>query len=357
MLSSQYRLIKVGSPPLKALTCLESNDATVGDVYIFWHATIWAIKEELTRPRCEIPSRVQEQIVGILNARHDQLFTKGKLASASELYLPGAYLNPVYLTSDLFNRDRAPENQAIEYSGISHFSTFKRVMRFLVQSAESEVMKGHEEALTKWKGRATEFRNQLLNELKMYARQQFPFNTRVDGNKAIIAWWQASQGHELAQILPILAIKIFSVRVNSMAEERTVSAFTWITPALRSRLSLLEAQATNVLTSFVLEARKHSTPRPTVKFYDVKSKILRTSGVTPESERLQTGKGTQSGRQDASENSINLRSKYLSNFLASEKEAEKKKDGEGKAAQSATPSKQGEGDGEDNDFSMDFDSD
>jgi hypothetical protein len=35
-----------------------------------------------------------------------------------------------------------------------------------------------------------------------------------------------------------LADKIYSVRVNSMAEERTVSAFTWITPALRSNLQV-----------------------------------------------------------------------------------------------------------------------
>jgi hypothetical protein len=38
--------------------------------------------------------------------------------------------------------------------------------------------------------------------------------------------------------LKYLAIKIYSVRVNSMPEERTVSTFTWLTPALRSRMSV-----------------------------------------------------------------------------------------------------------------------
>ena len=33
-------LVKVGILPLKELTCLEANEATAGDVYIFWHAII-----------------------------------------------------------------------------------------------------------------------------------------------------------------------------------------------------------------------------------------------------------------------------------------------------------------------------
>lgn len=32
--------------------------------------------------------------------------------------------------------------------------------------------------------------------------------------------------------LQILATKIYAIRVNSMPEERTVSTFTWLTPAL-----------------------------------------------------------------------------------------------------------------------------
>ncbi|KAF8873956.1 hypothetical protein CPB84DRAFT_1661917, partial [Gymnopilus junonius] len=95
-------IIKLGSPALKALTCLESNEAIVGDIYIFWHAMIWAIKEELAHPFSEIPVNVKEQVLGILNACHDQLFRKGNLVTSAKLYLSGAYLNPVYLKSDLF---------------------------------------------------------------------------------------------------------------------------------------------------------------------------------------------------------------------------------------------------------------
>jgi hypothetical protein len=90
-------LIKLGAPALKALTCLEANEATVGDVYIFWHAMIWATKEVLDDPLLEFPVSVKEQVLGILNSRHNQIFGDGNLSTSKDLYLSGAYLNPCVL--------------------------------------------------------------------------------------------------------------------------------------------------------------------------------------------------------------------------------------------------------------------
>lgn len=87
-------LIKLGIPALKALTCLEANEATVGDVYIFWHAMICATKEVLDDRRLEFPNSVKENVIGILNSRHNQIFGDGNLSTSKDLYLSGAYLNP-----------------------------------------------------------------------------------------------------------------------------------------------------------------------------------------------------------------------------------------------------------------------
>ncbi|KAF8805347.1 hypothetical protein BYT27DRAFT_7224970 [Phlegmacium glaucopus] len=84
----------LGLPALKALTCLKANEATVGDVYIFWHAMMWSIKETLLNPLLEFPENVQEQVLGILNSHHNQIFGDGNLATSANLYLCGAYLNP-----------------------------------------------------------------------------------------------------------------------------------------------------------------------------------------------------------------------------------------------------------------------
>jgi hypothetical protein len=85
-------LVKVGTPALKALTCLEANEATAGDVYLFWHAMIWAIKDVMDDS--DFPTDVREQILGILNSRHNQIFGDGNLSTSADLYLSGAYLNP-----------------------------------------------------------------------------------------------------------------------------------------------------------------------------------------------------------------------------------------------------------------------
>jgi hypothetical protein len=87
--------------------------------------------------------------------------------------------------------------------GIAHVPTFKKVTMFLVETAEKEIHYGDKAQLTRWKGRAGEFKKVLLDEMKRYARQQYPFNQRIDTNRAIITWWEAIQGSDHAQILPV----------------------------------------------------------------------------------------------------------------------------------------------------------
>ena len=214
-------LVKVGIPPLQALTCLEANEATAGDVYLFWHAMIWAIKDVVDDS--EFPAGVREQILGILNSRHNQIFGDGNLSTSSDLYLSGAYLNPSmhflpllvvnllimiqynigYLKSDLFRKDSISSTPGSGMEDIVHVSTFKRVTLFLVETAQKEIMYGDKPDLIRWKGRAGDFKKTLLDEMKRYARQQYPFNQQFDENRAIITWWEALQGGEHAQILPV----------------------------------------------------------------------------------------------------------------------------------------------------------
>jgi hypothetical protein len=169
------QLIELGSPALKALTCLEANEANPGDVYIFWHAVMWAIKDALVDPLLEYPTDayVQEQVLGILNSRHNQIFGDGNLSASKDLYLSGAYLNPsvlqflylpyfmfmrsqlVYLTFDLFRKDLS---QSSSMEGIEHILTFKTVTKFLVETAQNEILHSHREEFTRWKGRAGDFK-------------------------------------------------------------------------------------------------------------------------------------------------------------------------------------------------------
>lgn len=66
----------------------------------------------------------------------------------------------------------------------------------------------------------------------------------------------------------ILAIKILSVRVNSMEEERTGSVFTWLSPPLRSRISVdMMGAITRVRRHFKEEAKVKKDLLAIPKFY------------------------------------------------------------------------------------------
>jgi hypothetical protein len=85
------QLVDVGTPAVKALACLEANESTAADVFIFWHAMMQAIKDILTNPRNEFPQHVQHQIFGVLNSRHRRLFEDGNLSN--QVYLAATYLD------------------------------------------------------------------------------------------------------------------------------------------------------------------------------------------------------------------------------------------------------------------------
>ena len=216
------RLVDVGTPGVKALACLEANESTAADVFIFWHSMIQAIKDVLTNPQHEFPLEVQQQIFGILNRRHEQMFEDGNLSN--QVYLSATYLNSsksisseltrtnlnvllAYLKSDLFKSDDIHDSS---YTGIRHVKTFKTVAHFLVDLAEKEIKFGEKDVFTVWRNRAAAFKAQFLGEFKAYARHQYPFNIPVDEKKGVLKWWKALIGLESAVILPVRSISTWA---------------------------------------------------------------------------------------------------------------------------------------------------
>lgn len=80
---------------MKALTCLEANEASPADVFIFWHSLLAATKDVVMKKNNQFPEDVQEEIFGIMSMRHEQLFGEdGDLSSGANVYLAAAYLHP-----------------------------------------------------------------------------------------------------------------------------------------------------------------------------------------------------------------------------------------------------------------------
>ncbi|KAF5364738.1 hypothetical protein D9758_009369 [Tetrapyrgos nigripes] len=267
-------LIDIGMPLARALACLEANDANPADVFLYWHALIFEIERTVTNKKSEYPKEVQDEILSILDYRHNQLFIQGgRLYNA--VYLATAYLNPVYLRSQLFRNNDPDPTQPLDekvyppLQGIRHHKIFWPVAHFLFEVACNEVKHGSNKFFTKWVEYGKEFSERFRDELQAYAQSSFPFNAPIDNDvstEGLIRWWQSTIGEE-AQILPYVAIKLVSIRVNSMADERTGSTLTWMTPALRNRMSVEAMGARTVVKQHYSQSKPCSKR---VKFCDIK---------------------------------------------------------------------------------------
>ncbi|TFK52816.1 hypothetical protein OE88DRAFT_1608814, partial [Heliocybe sulcata] len=125
-------------------------------------------------------------------------------------------------------------------------------------------------------------------QLLVFWRNQYPFDQPLDGQDTL-TWWEGLQHHPSADILAMLAIRIFSILVNSMADERTGSRMTWLNSPLRGN------QQVRSLTDMIMIGQWYGTHikdkktkerrRPTVKFREINKDILRSiQGLKPDSD-------------------------------------------------------------------------
>ncbi|KAF5309689.1 hypothetical protein D9758_018990 [Tetrapyrgos nigripes] len=282
------QLIQVCSPIAKALTCLEANNVNLADVWVYWHAVIFSIEKVLAN---KFPLDAKNKILSVLNHRHKQLFEpNGRLYNPA--YLVAAFLNPAYLNSDLFrDADINSEQplsadiiQKLESASICHPRTFYGILAYLLELGSNEVEYGGLDFFTKWRGRASAFKETLKNELLTYAQGRFPFNLpfeRGASTTLVIQWWKSCICENI-YILPYLAVKLYSIRINSMEEERTGSTFTWMTPAVRNRLSVeMKGSKTQIhryyQTQEACESGKKTEQKKQKKFTNVKNSFYRMS--------------------------------------------------------------------------------
>ncbi|TFK47872.1 hypothetical protein OE88DRAFT_1714398 [Heliocybe sulcata] len=116
---------------------------------------------------------------------------------------------------------------------------------------------------------------QLRAQLLVFWRNQYPFDQPLDGQDTL-TWWEGLQHHPSADILAMLAIRIFSILVNSMADERTGSCMT-----LTDMIMIGQWYGTHIKKDKKTKERR----RPTVKFREINKDILRSiQGLKPDSD-------------------------------------------------------------------------
>ncbi|KAJ7574501.1 hypothetical protein C8J56DRAFT_1172807 [Mycena floridula] len=267
------QLILLGLPAAKALACLEAHETTLADVYLFWHAFIALMHETIQDPRNRVPAEVADTVYGIIEFRFAQMFTSGHLGRNSLAYLSATFLNPGLLRSDIFNKDT---DESPSLSGVHNVSVYKRVAQYLYGLVTTEIQHGGHEHFTRWRGHADLFNEVFKREILAFARQQEPFNAPIDESKenAVLRWWASIATLKRAEILPYIAIKLYSIRVGSIPDEQLGSRFTWMTPKVRANLSVPSLTATAIINQHYAEKRKAAS-RPALRFHNLKKKFYR----------------------------------------------------------------------------------
>ncbi|KAJ7571875.1 hypothetical protein C8J56DRAFT_1086552 [Mycena floridula] len=272
-------------PIAKSITCLEASHSTVADVFLFWLAIAAAYNDLLDNNTAKLPVEVAERIRRLVNYRFDQSIHYGP----SDMFVAGFFLDPRYRASKVL-KDVAPINP-LEVPTVRIRSsasnipaavvapdpsgTLRRIAKFLFGMLKSIY---HDQENTIDGLSAGEATIQLRQQIDSYAAGKWPFNEppSEDSQKTVFSWWKRLTKNPDAKVLATLAVKLFAMTPNSMADERTASVFTWLNSARRSSQNFSTLVRTAQLRAHYLKGSSKKKPknRPTVKFRDM-TKTLR----------------------------------------------------------------------------------
>ncbi|KAF8595919.1 hypothetical protein BDV93DRAFT_514577 [Ceratobasidium sp. AG-I] len=248
-------------PFARSAKCLESSASTPADVCLFWLATLAVLHDIFTDS----------------DKRDELMLTENTI---SEVYLATLFLDFRYLTSTIFARrqtnplstiislrttrtlpdsDDTPTHDTPDSDLRASLPAYESIGDYL---GATEVFKLYENSAAIIR----EYRFQFMN----YVPQTAPFDRYITQQTALVYWRKLAR-HADAQIIAFLAIKLYSVVPNSMAEERTVSNFTKLNSTDRGR------QKTSTLV-YMTQVRQHhqrllnptkQAIAPTVRFRDL----------------------------------------------------------------------------------------
>ncbi|EJD44543.1 hypothetical protein AURDEDRAFT_166329 [Auricularia subglabra TFB-10046 SS5] len=217
------QLVAVLSPLAKAQKCLESTHVHPGHVLLFWLAALATIQDLFNNnaETLELPQPVMDQVISIVDRRFDEMFGGPDKA----VFKAALFLDPAHVRSALWRKSgyaysaTKPQPDDDLRSTIPYYVD---IGAYLLRLLQKHIKAGHVDLL---KGvPPKELATALRVQLPAYARQEFPFNRDSSGGWR--AYWSTLSHHPDGSVLSFLAIKLLSMVPNSMAEERTMSAFT-----------------------------------------------------------------------------------------------------------------------------------
>ncbi|KAI0634079.1 ribonuclease H-like domain-containing protein [Trametes polyzona] len=291
------RYISIVGPIARAIKSLEATDATAADVFVFWHSIAATSRDLLGRPETEtsITPVLAEKIRGIINKRFKEIIDQ----APTDVYFTTFFLHPKYARADILAKPTSISNTIIipaartgrtigtskapddDSRAAPNPRAHRRATEFLKKQLRNELKRNADHFALRGKKPSDvvqEFRRQLL----AYAKGEWPFNAPLDeargDGRPVMQWWRDIAEHPHAQILAMLAIKLYSIAVNSMADERTASNFTWFNTALRNHQNVGTLVNMIQIRQWYLNAEefKERPPRtaPTVSWANIDKSLL-----------------------------------------------------------------------------------
>ncbi|KAG9122253.1 hypothetical protein FRC07_001459 [Ceratobasidium sp. 392] len=228
-------------PIFRALTCLESSNSTLGDVFAYWLAMLAALDHLFTSPECTLLPGVVSRLRTIVNVRYMEAIEN----APTNAYIGGFFLHPGFRNADVFRRMNAISSKLYiripaqsPTSPVSHIPdlVYKRirhsgssVLRYLLKVAESDTkhdLHGYD---------AEDAKSEFEAQLAEYALGHYPFHRPLGSQETVASYWRSLKSQKEAFILATVGEKLASVLPNSMCDERTGSHITFLNPSLRSR--------------------------------------------------------------------------------------------------------------------------
>ncbi|KAF7985089.1 hypothetical protein HWV62_8971 [Athelia sp. TMB] len=230
--------ITIVAPLIRSLWSLEAAHANASDTFIFWLVIAASLKRLFAKGQAAtgIDPQVARQVTAIYNKRYSEFFT-------NEVYFVAFTLDPRYKKSSFLkeasrtaisipsagNRSHGPIPFAGAYNRVKEY--LKNMLSKFITWYQAHPDDRRDPAFANLQ--LADIVEGLKQQLPAFWQGEWPFNQpSIEGGDPLV-WWTGLRFHPQGRVMAFLAIKLFSMLVNSMPDERTNSTFTWFNSPLR----------------------------------------------------------------------------------------------------------------------------
>ncbi|KAG2131747.1 hypothetical protein DEU56DRAFT_953211, partial [Suillus clintonianus] len=238
------KLLAVIGPWAKGTRCLEGAHVTPDQVYFVFLGILAQHEEDFRKNEFRLRNSTIGSVRRIANARFDELINE--TPQMHDVYIASFVLNPMFRNAPVYkqaiplaidpiliNRSKdnitcasKPPPEMSKRAALSIQKILQREYGNVYDADEYTNPKAEMQRRNPALAHLTpaEALARLQSQLKAYFRAEDPFNRKMRSNESPRDYWRAllKSGDELADVLPIIAIKLFSAVPISMADERTM---------------------------------------------------------------------------------------------------------------------------------------